>query len=905
MARAHGRLSSSTRVRLLCLLLCCVLLPPPSLLASGPRSNSPTRITTRPLNATRQAEAPAGLPDLNEARRRPRHEPRTIPPIPSTRRRCPPANRRCNEDPAGQARPRPTPPTQPRVGQAATAIAPVTSFASFAKVSFLAVVTAAFNGGRPLIGLPLSDFYGPVGGYSVTDAPPATLPLASAPLLDPPTGLHVTSTSDTQVALSWSPVATAANYRVERATSMGGTYASAGTPMTSSFSDSGVSRATSYLYRVCAADSGGNCVSPYSNLAIATAYSFSDPVIVTYADYQHDNSLTPTPIRLAHITQLREAVNAVRHLAGRPDAVWTNQTLVQYQSPISAADVQDLRDRLGEALSDLGVPVPVYIDQKLSTGLNGTTVKRIHITQLRDNATRGVVGGAGVASGQGTGLTGQYYGDTSLSANSYKLTRTDATVNFDWGSGSPDPSMAVDNFSVRWAGVVVPRYSETYTFYTTTDDGVRLWVDGQLVVDKWVDEGPTEWSGPVSMQAGRAYSIRMEFYEHWGGASAKLQWASASQAREVVAQSQLYPCWKEAAQYVSDFYQGVLSRQPNTSEREEWAGLLDQAEGGDQLVEQAQDLGRTLFNSQEYAAHNPDQHQTADAHQYVSDLYHGYMQRDPDQSGWDYWTSQVLSAGRAGVRVAFEQSAEFQEKVRRLCGTSAAARDNAGAGYNFSTARLDPDNRTGGGGADPLSRNFNWSIPLVSLPGRSGLDLGLTLSYNSLVWTKDASGVTFDADDGWPSPGFRLGFPAVEPKFYNPQLQQMGQPTRYSYLLVTPSGARVELRQVGTSSVYESADSSYLQLTDNGGALTLLTTDGTRLLFAPLGGEYHCYQVEDRNGNYISVAYYSDGRIDKVTETLGRTLAFNYDSYQNLQSITQPWKRETEAGPVDETHVWA
>ncbi len=872
------------------------------MLASGPRGNSPTGGGARPLTAARQAESPAGLPDLNEARRRPRYEPRTIPPVSSTRRRCPPANRRCNEDPAGQARPRPTPLAQPRVGQAAPVIAPATSFASFAKVSFLAVVSAALNGGRPLIGLPLSDFYGPGGGYSVTDAPPATLPFAAAPLLDPPAGLHVTSTSRTQITLSWSPVATATNYLVERATTMGGTYPSAFPSATSSFNDTGVTNVTSYLYRVCAADASNHCISPYSNLAMATAYSFDDPVIVTYADYQRDNSLTPTPIRLAHITQLREAVNAVRHLAGRPDATWTHPALVQYQSVITAADVQDLRDRLGEALSDLGVPVPVYFEQKLLTGSNGTTVKRIHITQLRDNATRGVVGGVGVASGQGTGLTGQYYGDTSLGANDYKLTRTDATVNFDWGAGSPDPSIAADNFSVHWSGVLVPLYSETYTFYTTTDDGVRLWIDGQLIVDKWVDEGPTEWSGQVSLQAGRAYSVRMEFYEHWGGASAKLQWASASQAKEVVPQSQLYPCWKDAGQYVSDFHQGVLSRQPSTSEREEWAGLLDQAEGGDQLVEQAQDLGRTLFNSQEYAARNPDQHQTADAHQYVSDLYHGYMQRDPDQSGWDYWTSQVLSAGRANVRVAFEQSAEFQEKVRRLCGTSAAARDNAGAGYDFSTARLDPDNRTGGGGADPLSRNYNWSIPLVSLPGRAGLDLGLTLSYNSLVWTKDAGGVTFDADNGWPAPGFRLGFPTIEPKFYNPQTG------KYAYLLVTPSGARVELRQVGTSGVYESADSSYLQLTDGGGALTLLTTDGTRLLFAPLGGEYHCYQVEDRNGNYITAGYYSDGRLQQVTDTLGRTLTFNYDAYQNLQTITQPWKLETEAVPnptQDTPHTWA
>jgi YD repeat-containing protein len=916
--RTSARQSSPTRVRLLCLLLCCVLLLPSSMLASGPRGYSAAGTSRRPPAAPARQSEPhaAGLPDLNEARRRPVREPRTVPPVPSTRRRCPPSNRRCNDPGGGDSpRSRPTPSSTPSPAPSSTpsptpapphghtpqlgGASAGASYASFTSYSFLALAWMALNGGQPLTGLPLSpDFYGPYGGYSVTDAPPAMLPLAAAPLLNPPTGLSVTSTSDTQVTLSWTAPTGATGYRVERAASMGGAYASAGTPSSPSFNDTGVSHANSYLYRVCAADGAGNCVSPYSNLAMATAYSFSDPTIVTYADHQNGQYLDQplTPIRAAHVTQLREAVNAVRHLAGRPDAVWTHTTLVQYQSVVSASDVQDLRDRLGEALSDLGVSVSAYTDQRLSTGQNGTVVKRAHITELRDRATRGVIGAAGVASGQGTGLTGQYYGDLNLST--YKLTRTDATVNFDWGSGSPDPSIGADFFSVRWAGMVVPRYSETYTFYTTTDDGVRLWIDGQLIVDKWVDQAPTEWSGQVSMEAGRAYSIRMEFYEHWGGAMARLEWASASQAREVVPQSQLYPCWKDAAQFVSDFYQGALARQPNNSERDEWVGLLDQAEGADQLVEQAQDLGRALFTSSEYAARNRSDRD------YVSDLYWAYLQRTPDQSGWDYWTSQVPTSGRANVRVAFEQSAEFQEKVRRMCGTSASQRDNGGAGYDFATARLDPNNRTGGGGADPLSRNYNWSVPLVGLPGRASLNLGLTLSYNSLVWTKDAGGVTYDADDGWPGPGFRLGFPAIEPKFINPQLQQPGQPARYSYLLVTPAGARVELRQVGTSNSYESADSSYLQLTDSS-ALTLTTTDGTRMSFIPVGGEYHCYQVEDRNGNYISVAYYADGRIQQVTDTLGRTLSFNYDAYQNLVSITQPWKRETEAGPVDETHVWA
>jgi YD repeat-containing protein len=389
----------------------------------------------------------------------------------------------------------------------------------------------------------------------------------------------------------------------------------------------------------------------------------------------------------------------------------------------------------------------------------------------------------------------------------------------------------------------------------------------------------------------------MEFHDRFWGAVAKLSWSSASQAKEIVPQSRLLPCWKGVEQFVTDFYQAVLRRAPTAYELQDWTERLAQAQGEGQQTVAAQALGRTLFGptgmGAEYYALNP-----SDTQRFVSDLYWGFLQRAPDAGGSSWWVGEVNSHGRAHGIASFADSVEFKEKVVRLCGTAAASGAGGGDGYNFAAARLDPSNRTGGG--DPYSRNYNFSIPLVSLTGRAGLDLGLALTYNSLVWTKDGTGVTFDADRGTPSPGFRLGFPTVQPKFYNPQTQ------KYAYMLVTPSGERVELRQVGTSNVYESADSSYLQLTE--GDMTLRSTDGTQLSFTAAGGEWRCHLVKDRNGNYIGAAYYGDGRIWTVTDTLGRTLTFNYDNYQNLLSITQPWRRETEGNPnptQDEAHQWA
>ena len=88
---------------------------------------------------------------------------------------------------------------------------------------------------------------------------------------------------------------------------------------------------------------------------------------------------------------------------------------------------------------------------------------------------------------------------------------------------------------------------------------------------------------------------------------------------------------------------------------------------------------------------------------------------------------------------------------------------------NFGTARQRPINEIGVPGVDLGSRNFNWDLPLVSLPGRAGLDLNLTLTYNSLIWTRDGSFIKFNADLGSPAPGFGLGLPKLQQKFLNSQ----------------------------------------------------------------------------------------------------------------------------------------
>src|SRR6185503_17940748 len=133
------------------------------------------------------------------------------------------------------------------------------------------------------------------------------------------------------------------------------------------------------------------------------------------------------------------------------------------------------------------------------------------------------------------GLRGDYYGDTSLT--NWVLSRVDPTVSFDWLTGSPDSSIPVNGFSVRWTGQITPNFTETYTFYTRTDDGSRLWVNGVLLVDKWVDQGATEWSGTIPLTAGVAVPIVFEYYDNTGGASALFSWSSPSQPKTAIPNS--------------------------------------------------------------------------------------------------------------------------------------------------------------------------------------------------------------------------------------------------------------------------------------------------------------------------------------------------------------------------------
>lgn len=137
------------------------------------------------------------------------------------------------------------------------------------------------------------------------------------------------------------------------------------------------------------------------------------------------------------------------------------------------------------------------------------------------------------------GLSATYFDNQDLTGTTVK--RTDPTVNFSWNSGSPDPVIAVGSFSAQWIGKLQPQYSESYTFFTNTDDGVRLWVDNQLIIDKWQDQLATEHNATLALKASQLYDIKMEYYQNNSHAVAELRWSSTSTPKTIIPANQLFP----------------------------------------------------------------------------------------------------------------------------------------------------------------------------------------------------------------------------------------------------------------------------------------------------------------------------------------------------------------------------
>lgn len=132
------------------------------------------------------------------------------------------------------------------------------------------------------------------------------------------------------------------------------------------------------------------------------------------------------------------------------------------------------------------------------------------------------------------------------------INRIDSTIDFNWVRNSPDPRIRVDHFTGEWTGYISPEYSEEYTFTAKADDGVRVWIDGKLIIDQWnkqdqtLDgfvqgaETSTTHKSTLKLKKGQKYPIKVEYFEDVQNASIQVKWASKSQPEQVIPYKALY-----------------------------------------------------------------------------------------------------------------------------------------------------------------------------------------------------------------------------------------------------------------------------------------------------------------------------------------------------------------------------
>jgi hypothetical protein len=202
------------------------------------------------------------------------------------------------------------------------------------------------------------------GQFRGSDAAPLAQVVNAAPVTAPPS-VVATATSSTSVLVTWPAVANATSYEISRS-SNGGAFTVAGVSAFTSFSDTGRTANTTYVYFVRAVATGGG-MSPASPRDIATTVMFTN------------DPLNPgTAVKRQHLTELRTAINAYRAGAGLAPAVFTDPS-VGASTLIKAIHVEELRIAVQAARTAYGLSAPAFTDASLA----GKKIKAVHFTELR------------------------------------------------------------------------------------------------------------------------------------------------------------------------------------------------------------------------------------------------------------------------------------------------------------------------------------------------------------------------------------------------------------------------------------------------------------------------------------------------------------------------------------------
>ncbi len=132
--------------------------------------------------------------------------------------------------------------------------------------------------------------------------------------------------------------------------------------------------------------------------------------------------------------------------------------------------------------------------------------------------------------GKKGGLSAEYFEGTNFKKKFASL--IDTNIDHNWGNSFPLEGMTPDYFSVRWTGKILAGETGEYKFITSADDGVHLWVNGKLLIDDWKTHPTQSHKGIISLEKGKVYDIKLEYFENMGGANVKLGWRTPSYLSE-------------------------------------------------------------------------------------------------------------------------------------------------------------------------------------------------------------------------------------------------------------------------------------------------------------------------------------------------------------------------------------
>ncbi|HEX3626884.1 MAG TPA: PA14 domain-containing protein [Verrucomicrobiae bacterium] len=228
-------------------------------------------------------------------------------------------------------------------------------------------------------------------------------------------------------------------------------------------------------------------------------------------------------------------------IGGYASADGTNWSLMNWQTISNLAD-------------------QVYVGMAVSAGNTQGIAAAAHFEQVNT----GPADPSQVLSpveGSGDGLLGTYYPNRHLFGPA-AMTRIDGPINFNWqplidlehlvDTGKTNATCFAsackslmgmprcDQFSIRWTGEIQGQFTEPYTIYVRNDDGVRVWLDGQLMIDDWNCHQPREVSANTQMVAGQKHLLRIEYFQNHRNASVKVSWSSPSTPKRLIPRSQFY-----------------------------------------------------------------------------------------------------------------------------------------------------------------------------------------------------------------------------------------------------------------------------------------------------------------------------------------------------------------------------